>query len=335
MRFIEWVRQSADHLAAFLRADDTFCRLAGMDQSRRIDVDELRQRSSNHIKDQDRSFPAEPAEPPARKRHGQLLAWAASMLLAIAGAFIWVAMKRTPVYTTGIGEQLSVKLPDGSMMTLNTKSRATIEFTAEQRLVYLQTGEALFEVEHDERRPFMVRTPSAQVRDIGTRFNVYQHDTSGSNRDAATTVSVLEGVVQIAAAHRAADSEKLQSGGSTMPTTGPGSEPPEQSAIRLVAGEQANVSKIGVTRAATEDVSDAVAWRARELVFHGTPLEDVAAEYNRYNAKKIRIHDPDIAQRRMSGTFSADRPQLLVLYLQNDSSVSVKVSGSDWIIDKQ
>jgi transmembrane sensor len=53
--------------------------------------------------------------------------------------------------------------------------------------------EALFEVKHDAQRPFIVLTQAARVRAVGTRFDVCQHGT-------ATTVSVIEGVVQIATA---------------------------------------------------------------------------------------------------------------------------------------
>lgn len=335
-QFLVWLRRSPDHVAAFLRADDTFCRLAGMDPGRRINVEDLHARYSNHIETRGQTFPTTSVKRTARKRHKQLIAWAASLLLVVGGTLVWEAIQRAHIYMTAVGEQLNVKLPDGSVMTLNTESEAKVEFSAEQRRVYLAKGEALFEVEHDEERPFLVVTHSARVRAVGTRFNVYQHGSGQSAGDVATTVSVLEGVVQVAPAHSdPVESEPSLATAPGQPAIDARGNPPGQTSARLAAGEQANISTVGVTKKVTPDVSDAVAWRERVLVFHGAPLADVAAEYNRYNAKKIRIEDPDIAQRRMSGTYSADHPQLLVLYLQKDSSISVTPTGAGWVVEKR
>lgn len=335
-QFVDWLRRSPDHVAAFLRADDTFCRLAGMDPDLRINLENLQERYSNHIADYERSFATASVKRPAMIRRKHLFAWAASLLLVVAGALVWESNQRVRIYATAVGEQRNVKLPDGSVMTLNTESEAKVEFSGEQRRVYLETGEALFEVEHDEQRPFVVVTPSARVRAVGTRFNVYQHAGAQSPTDVATTVSVLEGIVQVAPAHsNAVESEPAPATAPREPSIDPPGNPPGQSLARLAAGEQANISTVGVTRNVAPDVSDAVAWRERVLVFHGAPLADVAAEYNRYNAKKIRIQDQEIAQRRMSGTYSADHPLLLVRYLQKDSSVSVTTTDIGWVVERR
>ena len=85
-------------------------------------------------------------------------------------------------------------------------------------------------------------------------------------------------------------------------------------------------------RKAKADVSDAVAWRERNLVFEGTPLSEVAQEYNRYNSAQIRIEAPDLAQRQLSGTYSVDRPDLLVQYLEEAFPVTVTRIGRNWIV---
>jgi transmembrane sensor len=335
-QFVEWLRRSPDHVAAFLRADDTFCRLAGMDPSRRINVEVLQERYSNQIDNAERSFATASVRQPPRIRRKRLFAWAASVLIVVAGAWVWETNQREGNYATAVGEQRNVKLPDGSVMTLNTDSEAKVEFSAGQRRIYLMTGEALFEVEHDEQRPFVVVTPSARVRAVGTRFDVYQHERTASSGDVATTVSVLEGVVQVAPAHsNAAEFEPPAVDAAGKPAIEPSETPPGHSLARLAAGEQANISTVGVTKKAAPDLSDAVAWRERILVFRGTPLADVAAEYNRYNTRKIRIDDPEIAQRPMSGTYSADHPQLLVAYLEKDNSISVTITSSGWVVEKR
>jgi transmembrane sensor len=335
-QFLIWLRRSPDHVAAFMRADDLFCRLAGMDLKRRVNVEDLLRRYRYQIENHERSFPRNSVTRSARTRRRQLMAWAASLLLVVAGAWIWEATQRAHIYSTAVGEQLDVKLPDGSVMRLNTESEAKVEFSAEQRRIYLNTGEALFEVEHDEQRPFIVVTHSAQVRAVGTRFNVYQHQSTQSSGDTATTVSVLEGVVQVAPARNStAESEPAAASVPGEPADEPRHVPPGRSPTRLAAGEQARISTVGITKDVAADVSDAVAWRERVLVFNGTPLGDVAAEYNRYNTRKIRIEDPDIALRQMSGTYSADHPQLLVAYLQKDNSISVATTDTGWVVGRR
>ena len=48
-----------------------------------------------------------------------------------------------PTYSSGIGEQRSVKLADGSLIYLNAHSRVQVHYTAKARSVDLQDGEAL------------------------------------------------------------------------------------------------------------------------------------------------------------------------------------------------
>jgi ferric-dicitrate binding protein FerR (iron transport regulator) len=75
--------------------------------------------------------------------------------------------------------------------------------------------------------------------------------------------------------------------------------------------------------------------RQRTLVFRDTPFGDIAEEFNRYNVHQIRIEDTEIELRRMSGTFSADQPQMVAMYLQLDQTVSVSTSGDDWVTRKR
>jgi len=325
--FIEWVSRSADHVAAFLHADDTFCRLSGARGMDRLNLEELHQRYSRDLQQQSVRPPAARGRSRVKRR-----AWAALAASVVVCTAVLALRMIHPSheYTTAVGEQLNVKLPDGSLMLLNTKSRAWFDFSKEHRLVYLNSGEALFDVEHDAKRPFVVITPTAHVRAVGTRFNVYEHLAPNTARDEATTVSVLEGVVQVAQVDLASGKEDAKS---ALMAVDP-RQPPSPTE-RLAAGEQASISRQGVMRSVKSDVSDAVAWRDRVLVFQGTPIADVAAEYNRYNTTRVLIDDPDIEQRQMSGTYSADRPQNLVRYLQEAFPVSVTRRGNDWVVTKR
>lgn len=91
------------------------------------------------------------------------------------------------------GQRIQLVLPDGSSVQLN--SGATLEYPAvfrkDMRRVKL-SGEALFEVEHDKGKPFIVETFASDIRVLGTKFNVE----ADAKRNRFST-ALFEGRVQI------------------------------------------------------------------------------------------------------------------------------------------
>ena len=65
-----------------------------------------------------------------------------------------------------------MKLPDGSIVELNTSSTAAIAFSPAERRVRLTQGEGHFSVAKDAGRPFVVEARGLAVRAVGTMFNV-------------------------------------------------------------------------------------------------------------------------------------------------------------------
>jgi transmembrane sensor len=102
----------------------------------------------------------------------------------------------------------------------------------------------------------------------------------------------------------------------------------------LAAGEQATVSAGGhiVTRSSPELVAQVGAWRERRLVFRGDSLDRVADEFNRYNALVIRIEGDGIRNKHLTGVFDADDPESLVLFLAQDSDMTVDRRGEAIVI---
>lgn len=75
--------------------------------------------------------------------------------------------------TTPKGSKSKVVLPDGTKVFLNADSRIVYEedFNKKTREVAL-TGEAYFDVMHDAARPFIIHTGKADIKVLGTTFNV-------------------------------------------------------------------------------------------------------------------------------------------------------------------
>ena len=98
------------------------------------------------------------------------------------------------------GQIVSMGLPDGTSVQLN--SGATMYYPAmfkgKEREVRLE-GEAFFEVAHDSKKPFIVKTFASDIKVLGTKFNV------NADRNAGEfSVTLAEGSVQVSS-HAAPD----------------------------------------------------------------------------------------------------------------------------------
>jgi len=112
-------------------------------------------------------------------------------LIAVAAVTALIGSLHHPSrIVTVLGEQRSLTLADGSVISLNASSDARVAFTAQARRVILARGEALLTVANEPERPFLVSTPEVTVQAIGTVFDV--RASSGE-----TAVTVLEGRVSI------------------------------------------------------------------------------------------------------------------------------------------
>jgi len=107
----------------------------------------------------------------------------AASIIVLFGVFL-----NSKSYSTGIGEQLLVNLPDGSTVNLNANSSLEHSrfFWTQNRTVDLD-GEAFFDVEKGQK--FSVVTSSGAVSVLGTEFNV-------SAREKSFALQCFEGKVK-------------------------------------------------------------------------------------------------------------------------------------------
>jgi ferric-dicitrate binding protein FerR (iron transport regulator) len=91
------------------------------------------------------------------------------------------------------GGEYSLTLSDGTKVWLNadTKLRYPVKFSDNKRDVYL-TGEAYFKVAHNKQAPFTVHSHDAEIKVLGTSFNV-----SAYNDQEFIATTLVEGAVQI------------------------------------------------------------------------------------------------------------------------------------------
>jgi transmembrane sensor len=214
---------------------------------------------------------------------------AAMVLLLLGALFAWQALRggdpRTApqTYATVVGQRDSVRLPDGTRVLLGPGSELTLAagYGGRSRDVELR-GEALFDVPHDDARPFTVHAGGARVRDIGTAFSV-EADSGGGVR-----VVVTDGAVGL----RAED--------------GTGDE------VVLREGERGVLPEGGTRAQRAAATADDLAWTRGELVFRDASITDVAAEVRRWFGVELRADDGAVAGRRLTASFQGeDRDQVL------------------------
>lgn len=190
-------------------------------------------------------------------------------------------------YVTQVAQIRDISLPDGSVVTLGAKSRVEVDYTAASRQITLLAGEAFFDVQTDEARPFFVAADDTLVRVVGTQFGVKR----GHQR---VHVSVLEGVVEVM---------KPEDLGATLKLADTADLPKKI----LTAGGKV-IAPISAALPPVTQVDATVpagAWREGRLAYKDASLAEIVSDMNRYRTKPVRFASPEIGDIRLTAAFQA------------------------------
>jgi transmembrane sensor len=239
-------------------------------------------------------------------------------------------------YATAIGEQRSIKLSDGSVLTLDPRSRISVDFSGDVRDVRLHDGEADFAVAHDASRPFRVHAGASTIQAVGTQFSV-------NRRPSGTLVSVTEGKVQVFATRYPTLDDGISAWLSSFLPDGQAEATPSGKKIEslkepanLSAGEAARISASGnvMARSTLEPETETAsamnpppAQRMPRLSFREDTLADIADEFNRYNTVQIKVDGAAARTQRFGGVFSANDPESFLQFIECCSSLAVARNG--------
>jgi transmembrane sensor len=248
--------------------------------------------------------------PSPRHRHLPRYAAAAAVLLVAASLLLgwrhYTAVDEAS-YRTALGDLQDIPLADGSTATLGSNSRVRITLSRGERRVDLQQGEAFFAVAKDPARPFVVHAGHRRVTAVGTRFDV--------RRDGADLrVVVTRGLVRL--------ETEASAGGHRQPTT------------LLPAGSVALATDAGVMvrSGSVQQAREYLSWRDGFVSFHDTPLATAAAEFNRYNKRKILIGDPAVGAMRVGGNFRWSNTDAFVRLLQQGFPIRAEQRGDTIVL---
>ncbi|RPD41578.1 FecR family protein [Chitinophaga barathri] len=191
----------------------------------------------------------------------------AAFFVAAAGAALWLMPAQKPVQPSHMARQHTARseykhilLPDSSEVWLNAAS--TLEFPEkfgeDKREVYL-TGEAYFDVEHAEQKPFIIHTGKVSTTVLGTAFNIKAYPGRKN-----VVVSVSQGKVRV-------------NYGENAPAT-------------LTKGQQLKVDITNFAHTGKKTlVAEAAPWKQGDLQYDGETLADIIADLERVYDVKVMI----------------------------------------------
>lgn len=258
--------------------------------------------------------------------------------LAAALAVAYVGWWRPAYYSgsafTEVGALRTLRLPDSTVLTLNTDSAISAAFSPGERRIRLERGEAHFVVAKNPARPFVVEVGGVLVRAVGTAFNV---------RIDPQTIAILvtEGKVgiddsrsgQSLLAHNSVSDRAALTLPSTVPDYPVLSSGRKAVVVRSsLSGSSPKSVEETVTRVSPSEIERQMAWRDRRLTFLAAPLTDIVGEFNRYNRHKLIIGDPALATKCFGGSFKPDDEEGFVRMLQENFGVHAESSEEQTVL---
>jgi len=172
------------------------------------------------------------------------------------------------------------ELPDGTKVSLNSGSKLSFptKFEGDTREVTIE-GEAFFDVKPDPTKPFIINAGKAQIKVLGTSFNVNAYP--GSDK--------VEVIVETGKVHVTHKQEV------NVPATGELILDPGDKGTLLCANNVLLKSK-------NED-ANFLAWKTHDLIFRETSLSDVIITLQKVYKTEIDIADEKIGDLRLTGHY--------------------------------
>ncbi|MBV4538361.1 FecR domain-containing protein [Pseudomonas urmiensis] len=237
-----------------------------------------------------------------RRRVGKLGGGLAGMLLVGALLLQIGAPSLSPGYwladqRTATGELRTLRLEDGTLLSLNTHTAVDIDFEGDERLIVLHQGEISVETGHQDLRPLMVRTDDGRLRPLGTRFLV-------KREQHGTRLEVLQS--QVAAMPSNSGDERV-----------------------LREGQQVLMNANGLGQISPV-AAGADAWTRGMLVVDNVRLGDLVAELGRYRSGHLGVAD-EVANLRVTGSFPLTDIDLALASLLPALPVKVERHTPWWV----
>jgi transmembrane sensor len=242
-------------------------KLRDMNDDREINVDKAWGKVNARLNESGTITRKVPARIRFMRSRFMKIAAAALILLSLGLISVYIGTQNRMIVVATIDDQknLEVALPDGSTVILNrnTEFSYRANFGKSARNVSL-SGEAFFEVAPDAEKPFTVDAGRANVKVIGTSFNVITN-----NPDSAVEVYVETGKVLLSGINGTSN-------------------------IMLDPG-YIGIMDTELTGKIINDNPNYMSWKTGVLVYNGQKLDIVFRDLKRIYNMNIVADDPEIS----------------------------------------
>jgi ferric-dicitrate binding protein FerR (iron transport regulator) len=199
------------------------------------------------------------------------------------------------------GHRQQITLADGTQVWLNAGSslRFPLSFSKQNRKVEM-TGEAYFDVVHDQQRPFQVNSPSQTVSVMGTAFNLRAFVAEQSR------TTLIRGLVKVSAKTAAKP-------------------------LILHPGEQAILSQDGTLHSCKADLEAETAWKNGAISFEGKSFQENMSEVARSYGLELR-YQGSIPSQQLRGSINTGGSTAPVEAILQAAGIKFTLSAGQLII---
>jgi ferric-dicitrate binding protein FerR (iron transport regulator) len=205
---------------------------------------------------------------------------------------------------SGAGMRSSFRLPDSTVVYLNSGSRLTypVPFGETERRLELQ-GEAYFRVKHDDGRPFLVDIPfykELTIKALGTEFNVEAYGEDGMIR-----TTLVSGSLQI---------------------RGRGPDGKTSERILIPSEKATYFGEDGRMEVNAADIVCDTGWMSGKIILKNTPLQEMLRKLaHHYNVDFI-VEDAVLETYSFTGVFFNRTLSQVLDYLGISSGIDYRIS---------
>ncbi|MFL5748863.1 MAG: FecR family protein [Niastella sp.] len=216
-----------------------------------------------------------------------------------------VAGNKQTIVASGRDSRSTMTLPDGSIVRLNAKSKVSYGegFGKTTREVFL-TGEAYFEVTHNVNVPFIVHTDEADIKVLGTKFNVRNYSNE-QRMEAALLTGSIELTLHADAQHKILlkPSDKIIVK----------KEPEGDATITPDAGNK----KVELTSIKFQDsVIVETSWMNDKVAFYDKPFSEIAMDLERQFDVTIEFKNKGVSGYKYTGVYDGGSAEEILKILQ-------------------
>ncbi|WP_295125179.1 FecR family protein [uncultured Chitinophaga sp.] len=227
-------------------------------------------------------------------------------------------------YATAEGAHKTIMLPDSSVIMLNANSHLSVNrnFDSEHREVTI-TGEAFFDIKHDEQHPFIVHTSEYRIRVLGTTFNVKSHP------GEATETDLVSGKVEIVTNDGA------------HPKNSVILQPNEKFVLQRKPAINHTLDAVPAKGVVTKLKLDTLsqhasetAWARQKMEINDERLDVIAAKLQTWYGIEVIFKDEEVKQYRYTAAFNDETIFKVLQYLQQSYPFSYRIENDAIIISR-